>query len=293
MRSFLTGLFIVILAGLVLTTYFCVFIVDESKTALVIRFGKVQKQYPEAGLKFKLPWDQVLFIDKRILYKESKDLEVYVNDDSIFEVDAITMYRISDVQKFRETLSADPAKANLRIDRQLNGILREVYGKRSFRAALTEDRARMMVEIRDKMKSTTSDLGIEIVDVRIRKTDLSAKVLKNTYQRMVSERAAEAQAIRSQGEAEKIRIMAEADREAVEIVAIAERNARIIRGQGEAQRNKIFAEAFTKDPEFFAFYRSMQAYKESFKGANTRFVLSPDSEFFKYLKSSTGAVDKK
>ncbi len=306
MRGFFSGLLLVVALGAAFVGYLCVFIVDESHTALVIRFGQIQETVDKPGLKFKWPVDEVTLIDRRVKYLVSRNKKVFVNDERSYEVDAITMYKIVDVQKFREVVSADIFLAESRIETRLDSALRQTYGKRSFQAALSSERAVMMEEIRDQIKGEILELGIEVVDVRISKTDLSEDVLKSTFQNMIQERRAEAEQIRAVGNAESVRIKAEANREAVEMEAKAEKEAKIIRGQAQAQRNKIYAQAFSKDPEFFAFYRSMQAYSEGFAGnaekrdsdgkiikkGDTMFVLSPDSEFFRYLKNPTGEAPK-
>jgi membrane protease subunit HflC len=210
-------------------------------------------------------------------------MSVQVVDGRRYLVDAVTMARIVNAQRFRETVSADISRAWDRIRTRLDAALRQTYGKRTFDAALSKDRAVMMREIRDQVRAEALNNGIEIVDVRIVRTDLMDEVLKNTYERMSSERIAEAKDLRGRGEARKIEIMAQADRAYTEKLADAKRQSEVIRGEGEGERNKIFAEAFEQDPEFFAFYRSMQAYAKSLSSSGTTLVLKPDSEFFEYL----------
>ncbi|MCX7348059.1 MAG: protease modulator HflC, partial [Alphaproteobacteria bacterium] len=201
----------------------------------------------------------------------------------VYIVDAFTLARIKDARLFRETLGADMLQAETRVGARLDAALRQTYGRRSFDAALSSDRATMMREIRDQLRQEADALGIEIVDVRVRRTDLSENVLDQTYGRMKSERNALAQDIRSQGESTKTRMNAETDRTVTEKLAQAKKEAEIVRGQGDAERNKVFAEAFQQDPEFFAFYRSMQAYQKSLGTDGTTMVLNPDSEFFRYF----------
>ena len=204
------------------------------------------------------------------------------------EVDAITLSRIADARLFRETLSADMDQAEVRVGALLDSALRQTYGTRSFDEVLSSDRSTMMHEIRDKLLREAKPLGIEIVDVRIRRTDLDGPVLQSAYDRMRSERNAIATDTRSRGEANKTRMKAETDRLYVEKTADARRQAETLRGQGEGESNRIFAEAFQKDPDFFAFYRSMQAYEQSFKAGDTRFVSTPNSDFYKYFGNPTG-----
>lgn len=293
MRSFFSGLFLVILVGGVFVAFNAVFIVDEREKALVVRLGEIKKSVEEPGLNFKVPFvEDVIFIEDRMLFVQSPNKVVQVIDGKRYNVDAITMYRIIDPRKFRETVGANLLRVEERVESHLDAALRDTYGRRDFSAALSKERGEMMREIRDRLKTNTSSLGIDILDVKIVRTDLRDEVLEQAFERMKSERKAEAAQLRAVGDAEKRRIMAEADRQATEIRAKAQRESEIIRGQGDAQRNKTFAEAFSKDPEFFAFYRSMQAYPKSLDGKDTTLVLTPDSEFFRYLKNPAGQAPK-
>lgn len=276
-----------LVAGALFVVYSALFIVDEREKALVIRLGQIQRAIETPGLYFKLPIvEELVYVEDRLLFFESLDKSVQVIDGRRYNVDAIIMSRIIDPQKFRETVQASLSRARDRIETRLDAALRQTYGKRSFDAALSKDRAAMMTEIRDSVRDEARSLGIEIIDVRIRRTDLMPDVLKDTYERMSAERFAEAAQLRAIGDAQRRRIRAEAEREAVEKVATAQRQSEITRGEGDADRNRIFAEAFERDPEFFAFYRSMKAYPKSLRGDDTTLVLTPDSEFFRYLKGS-------
>ncbi len=260
------------------------FVVDEREKALVVRFGEIQRTVQEPGLYFKLPvLDELVYVEDRMVFFESVDKTVQVVDGRRYLVDSIAMVRIVDPQKFREAVGANLSLARDRIDTRMDAALRQTYGKRTFDAALSKDRAAMMREIRDQVRNEARALGIEIVDVRVRRTDLTPDVLNDTYDRMNAERFAEAANLRAIGETARRRIRAEADREAVELVAKAKRESEIIRGQGDGERNRIFAEAFNRDPNFFAFYRSMQAYAKSLQGDDTTLVLNPDSEFFQFF----------
>jgi membrane protease subunit HflC len=268
----------------VLLAWMSIFTVDARKKALVLRFGEVIRIIEEPGLYFKAPFaDEVIDIEGRTFMWSSDNKAVQVNDKQRYLVDTITLARISDAQKFRETVGADLDLARARIETRLDAALRQTYGKRSFEAALSKDRDVMMREIRDQVKGEAETLGIDIVDVRIRRTDLMKEVLAATYERMKSERLAEAQDLRGKGNATNIRMKAEADRKAVEMVSDANRQSEIIRGEGDAERTRVFAEAYEKDAEFFAFYRSMQAYVNSLAGKGSTMILSPDSPFFKYF----------
>ena len=264
--------------------YLSYFVVDMKHNALVLRFGDINRVVDKPGLYFKVPFaDTVSLIDKRIMIWENNGRPVQDVASQVYIVDAFTLARIKDARLFRETLGADMLQAEQRVGARLDAALRQTYGRRSFDAALSSDRAIMMREIRDQLRQEAEALGIEIVDVRVRRTDLSDNVLEQTYERMKSERNALAQDIRSQGESTKTRMNAETDRTVTEKLAQAKKEAEILRGQGDAERNKVFAEAFQKDPEFFAFYRSMQAYEKALGGDGTTMVLNPDSEFFRYF----------
>ena len=272
------------LVVVLIVAYMSHFIVDERKKALVLRFGEINRIVEAPGLYFKLPIaDNVVLIEDRKVIWETPDYIVQVVDGRRYKVDTITVARIADAQKFRQTVSADLTRARMRIETRLDSALRQTYGRRSFDAALSKDRVIMMKEIRDQVRAEAAALGIDIVDVRIRRTDLLDEVLDDTYNRMASERKAEAADLRSKGEATKTRMIAEADRTYTERIAQARKQSEIIRGEGDAERNKVFAQAFEQDAEFFSFYRSLQAYGVSLAGKGTTMVLSPDSEFFKYF----------
>ena len=280
------NLVLLIVAALLVTAYSSVFTVTERDRALITRFGEIKRVVDNPGLYFKVPFvDDVVVIDKRLVLLENKDKSVQVIDSRRYLVDAISMYKVTDTQKFREAVQANFDLADQRIGARVDAALRETYGKRTFQSALSEERHVMMAEIRDQVRVETKDLGVEIVDVRIRRTDLPHDVLEQTYSRMKAERLAEAEQIRAIGNQQGITIKAKADRDYTVTLAQSQRDAEITRGQGDAERNRIFAEVFQKDPEFFAFYRSMKAYEQALKGPGTTYVLRPDSEFFKYFNS--------
>lgn len=288
----LTVFLIAVVAALILL-YSSIFVVNEREQALVLRFGEITRVIQEPGIYFKIPTnfvDTVQIIEDRLLNFEIEDIRVQVRDGRRYIVDAFVAFRIVDPRKFRENVSGslDIAQENMRT--RLDAALRRVYGQRSFEAALSEQRAEMMIEVRDQLRPLTSDLGIEVVDVRIKRTDLLPEVSQQTFERMRAERLAEAAELRARGTELAARIRAEADREAVVTVAGAEREAQILRGEGDAERNRIFADAFQRDPEFFEFYRSMQAYQNSLDSESTTFVLSPDSEFFTFFQGPGNAA---
>jgi membrane protease subunit HflC len=271
-------------AALAVIVYLSTFVVDETEKALVVRFGEINHIVEEPGLYFKLPVaDEIIRIDDRNLVWESPDKDVQAVDGRRYRVDAVTVVRIANAQRFRETVSAEVTRAQDRIESRLDAALRQTYGRRTFDAALSKDRPVMMREIRDQLRTEAAQLGIDIIDVRIRRTELLPEVLDDTYNRMSSERQAEATDLRSKGNATKTRMFAEADRTYTERVSQARKQGEIIRGEGDAERNRVFAQAFQQDPEFFAFYRSMQAYAKSLSTPGTTLVLKPNSDFFKYF----------
>ena len=275
-----------IVGAILVVGYLSYFIVNEKQKAIVQRLGQINRIVEKPGLYFKLPIaDTVTMIDDRILVWENNDRQVQDIASQVYIVDAVTLARIKDARLFRETLGADLGQAELRVAARLDAALRQTYGRRSFDAALTSDRAVMMREIRDLLRPEADSLGIEIVDVRVRRTDLNENVLEQTYKRMESERNALAADIRSKGNATKTRMEAETNRTYTVKIVEAQRQAQIIRGEGDADRNKAYADAYQKDPEFFAFYRSMQAYAKSLGTEGTTLVLDPNSEFFKYFGS--------
>ncbi len=275
---------LVIAAVLAFIAWTSLFVVDEREKVLVTQLGEIQREISKPGLYFKLPFVQeIVRVEDRIVFFESPDKEVQVVDSRRYVVDTVTMIRVNNPRRFRETVGASLNRAKDRIETRLDAALRQTYGRRSFDAALSKDRAAMMREIRDQVRLEAEGLGIEVVDVKIRRTDLLDQVLKDTYARMNSERFAEAAELRAVGEAQATRIKAEADRQSVELVSKAQREAEILRGAGDAKRNAVFADAFQQDPEFFAFYRSMQAYAKSLANSDTTLVLKPDSEFFRYF----------
>ncbi len=273
-------------AAIAVLAYLSYFTVDEREKVIVQRLGEISRIVDKPGLYFKIPFaETVTAIEDRIIIWEDNDRPVQDKASQVYIVDAITLARISDARLFRETLGADLDQAEARIAALLDAALRQTYGLRSFDEVLSSDRSTMMKEIKDKVEKEATTLGIDIVDVRIRRTDLDGAVLESTHERMRSERNALATNTRSTGEAFKTRMNAETDRLYIEKTATARRDAEILRGQGDADRNRIFAEAFEQDPEFFAFYRSMQAYSRALANKDTTLVLNPQSEFFKYFGS--------
>ena len=267
-----------------------VFIVDERNKALVLQFGRVVAIKEEPGLSFKVPFIQnVVYYEDRILSSVIDTLEVTPLDDRRLVVDAFTRYRISDVNQFREAVgTGGELAAEGRLDGILRNELREVLGSVSSNDILSSDRALLMERILSGAIVKGRAIGIEVIDVRLKRTDLPRANLDATFARMRAEREREAADEIARGNEAAQRVRALADRTEVEIVSDARRDAEIIRGEADAERNAIFANAFGEDPEFFEFYRSLTAYKNALQGKNSTMVISPDSEFFDYLKSDIG-----
>ena len=283
----------IIAAVILFLIYSSLFVVNERQQAIVLRFGEIVDVKSEPGIYFKAPFaffeaDNVQIIEDRVLRFDLDDIRVQVSGGKFYEVDAFVAYRISDARTFRQAVSGSVQLAEQRLRTRLDAALRRVYGVRGFEAALSEERAAMMKEVRDQLRPDATSLGLEIEDVRIRRTDLTAEVSQQTYDRMKAERLAEAERLRARGREAAQRIRARADREVVEIVAEARKESEILRGEGEAERNATFAGAFERDREFFEFYRSMSAYTQALQPDGTSMVLSPQSDFFRYFRNPSG-----
>ena len=268
--------------------YSSLFVVDERQKALVLQFGQVSDVKEEPGLAFKLPFiQQVVRYDDRILSLDTMPLEVTPLDDRRLVVDAFARYRIINVVQFRQAVGTGGiVTAESRLERILNAALREVLGSVTSNNVLSTDRIELMTRITDSAKIESKGLGIEIVDVRIKRADLPTQNLAATFRRMQAERERMAADERARGQEAAQIVRAEADRKAVETVSEAKKEAEIIRGTADALTTKIFADAFGRDPEFYAFTRSLIAYEQSMTGSNTTMVISPNSEFFDYIKES-------
>jgi len=279
-----------ILAILVFIGMSSYYIVDEREKALKLWFGEVVDVDDDPGLYFKIPFlHEIVKYDDRILPLDSHPLEVTMKDNRRFEVDAFARWRIADVVKFRKAIgSGGISSARARLEIILNAELRTVLGDVRSDALLSADRVGLMNKIRDAAKTKAVALGVEVIDVRIKRADLPQQNLEKTFERMRAEREREAADEIARGNEAAQRTRARADRTVVETVSEAQKNSEIIRGEADAKRNAVFAEAFGRDPEFFAFYRSLTAYENSLRSNNSSLVMSPDSEFFDYLKSDAG-----
>lgn len=276
---------IVILFGL---GYFTLFSVIEVKHAIILQFGDPKRIITSAGLNFKIPFIQnVVFIDNRILDIDAPAAEVIASDQKRLIVDAYVKFKIVNVLEFYKAFGNENV-ARSRVSAIVNSRIRGVLGEQPLSAVLSDDRSKLMRQITSLVEAEVNNYGIEIVDVRIKRADLPEANSQAIYRRMQTEREREAKEFRAQGAEIAQRIRSTADKEVTIIRAQAEKQSNIIRGQGDGIANKVFAEAFGKDPEFFAFYRAMQAYAESLNSSDTSMILSPESEFFKYFADPSG-----
>jgi len=285
-----TGLTLVlVLLGVVaIAAYLTLFTVHQTQQALVLEFGKPKRLIKEPGLNWKIPFIQnVEFFDKRLLDLDSAPQEVIASDQKRLVVDAFARWRISDPLLFYQSVG-DERGARLRLGAFLEAALRRVLGASSFEAVVRDKRHALMQDITQQVNSEAKGLGITVADVRIKRADLPEANSQAIYRRMQTERQRQAAEIRAQGEEASRRIRATADRQVTVLKAEATGESERIRGAGDAEKNRIFAEAFSQDPDFFAFYRSMQAYEGALKASDTRLLLSPDSQFFQYFGSASG-----
>lgn len=291
MRSnFIGGIVAVIVAAALIVGYSSLFTVYQTQQALVIRLGQPVRVVNEPGLNVKAPFiDSVVYIDKRILDLEAPPQEVIASDQKRLVVDAFARYRIQDALRFYQTLGSISG-ANSQLSILLNSALRRVLGEVTFTHVVRDQRAELMSRIRELVDREAGSYGVQVVDVRIRRADLPEQNSQAVYQRMQTERQREAAEFRAQGAQRGQEIRSRADREVTVLVAEATSKAEQTRGEGDATRNQIFAEAFNQDPDFFAFYRSMQAYESGLKQNDTRMVLKPDSSFFRYFNDPAGKL---
>jgi len=293
MRTFL-AILVLIIGAAAAAVYASAFIVHQNEQALVLRFGEPKRVVNEPGLNWKVPFlDTVDFFDKRILDLDTASQEVTASDQKRLVVDAFARYRITNPLLFFQTIR-DERNVRSRLEPIIVSSLRRVLGSSTFQDVVRDRREQLMRRIAQLVNEEGKEFGLEVVDVRIKRADLPDQNSKNIYDRMRAERQREAQEFRAQGTAEKNRIQANADREVTIIKADANRKSEQIRGEGDGERNRIFAEAFGRDPDFFAFYRSMQSYEQALKSGDTRFVISPESdkfrEYFKYFSDPAGTA---
>jgi membrane protease subunit HflC len=281
----------VLLVGVLLAlmiAYGTFFTVNQTQQAMVVQLGKPVRVITEPGLHVKWPLiDSVLTFDRRILDLEAQPQELIASDQKRLSVDAFARYRIVDLLKFYQTLGSIQG-ANLQLNNLMSSALRRVLGEATFQEVVRDSRSQLMGRIREQVDRDAEIYGISVVDVRIRRADLPEANSQAVYQRMQTERQREAAGIRAGGQQEAQQIRARADREVTVLIADATSTAEKVRGEGDATRNSIFAGAFNRDKDFFSFYRSMQAYENAFQNSDTRMVLKPESEFFRFFVDPAG-----
>jgi len=271
------------------TLYLSLFVVKEINQAIVLQFGDPKKVIVEPGLQVKIPFIQnVVFLDRRILNLDAPPEEVIASDQKRLIVDAYARFKIIDPLKFYISVG-DERVARSRLSTIINSRIRSVLGKQSLATLLSEDRTKQMTIIQNGVNAEAQNFGIEIIDVRIKRADLPQANSEAIFKRMQTEREREAKEFRAKGAEMAVTITSTADKEVTVILANAKKQSEIMKGEGDGQRNKIFANAFGRDPEFFAFYRAMQAYETALIGGDTSLILSPDSDFFKFF-GNTGII---
>ena len=265
------------------TIFFSIFIVKEVNQAIVLQFGDPKRILLKPGLNFKIPFIQnVVFLDKRILNLDTPPEEVIASDQKRLIVDAFARFQIVDPLKFYISVGNERV-ARSRLSTIINSRIRNVLGQQELQTLLSQDRTKQMTLIQEGVNNEAENFGIKIVDVRIKRADLPQANSDAIFRRMQTEREREAKEFRAKGAEMAVTITSTADKEVTVILADAQKKSEIMKGEGDGQRNKIFADAFGQDPEFFAFYRSMQAYGKAFTAGETSMILSPDSEFFKFF----------
>ncbi len=280
---------IALLGGAALLAYFSLFIVHQNEQALVLEFGAPKRIINQAGLHWKIPVvETVQYFDKRILDLEMTPQEVPASDQKLLLVDAFARYRINDPLRFYQAVTSED-QVPQRFGPIIQSTLRRVLGGATFTDIVRDRRDDLMKQIAAEVNKQGQGFGLEVVDVRIKRADLPEKNLQSVYDRMKADRFKEAEELRAEGRAAQNKIQADADRDSITIRAEARRRADQMRGEGDGERNRIFAEVFNRDPAFFSFYRSMQAYEQGIKSGETRMLLSPDSEFFRYFNNPAGA----
>lgn len=284
------GIALVLLIALAIVGYSAAFTVHQTQQALVVRLGEPVRVIREPGLTFKVPFiDTVTFFDNRVLDVDAPSQEVIASDQKRLVVDAFARYRISDPLRFFQAVGTVQG-ANSRLSVILNAAIRRVLGESTFTQVVRDERALLMSRIRQQVISEARNLGVDVVDLRIRRADLPEANSQAVYERMKTERQREANEIRAQGREQAQRITARADRDVSVLLGEANAKGEQVRGEGDAERNRVFAEAFGRDPDFFAFYRSMQAYEAGLKPGDTRLIIAPDSAFFRFF---TDPMEKK
>lgn len=289
MKNGFFGIFAIVLGAIAVVGYSSLYTIYPTQQALVVQFGEVRGSVTEPGIYFKVPFIQdVIFIDKRNLNLDMPPVEAIASDKKRLVVDAFARYRIENPVRFYQTVN-NVQQAEARLSTFLQSSLRSELAKATFTDVVRDKRTELMERIRTEIDGRAAEIGIDMVDVKIRRADLPEANSQAIFRRMQTERQREATEIRAQGEEQSRRIKSRADRDATVLIAEAKRDAEKLRGDGDAERNAIFAEAYGKDPEFFAFYRSMQAYEAGLQQGDTSLVITPDSQFFRFFNDPNGA----
>lgn len=295
MRAFMAFILVLLVAAGI-AAYFSAFVVRETEQAIVLEFGKIKNQINKPGLYFKIPLVQTVDkFDKRILDLDTSPQEVIAVDKKRLVVDAFARFRITDPLKFYQAVRTEQTARN-RLGTFVDGAIRDKLASASFTDIVRDKREFLMRAITQQVNGRAQNIGVEVVDVRIKRTDLPEENSEAIYKRMQTERQQEAAEFRAEGNAAANRIRAEADRKATVIVAEANKKSEQLRGEGDAERNRIFAESYSRDDDtrnFFGFYRSMQAYEKGLGSGDTRMLLSPDSEFMRYFQDPNGTGPKR
>jgi modulator of FtsH protease HflC len=289
MKQYLNIVLVAVVAVLLLGSV-SLFTVDQRQRAIVFRLGEIVSIKNEPGLYWKVPLvDNVRYFDIRIHTVDADDPERFLTSEKKnVLVDSFVKWRISDVRQYYISVAGDEQRARIRLLQTVNDSLRAEFGKRTIHDVISGERDQIMELMRDKVDDDARKIGVEVLDVRLKRVDLTAEVSEAVYRRMEAERKRVANELRSQGFAEAEKIRAEADREREVTIARAYRDAQRIKGEGDARATAVYARAFEQDPDFYSFYRSLEAYKESFRNKQDLLILEPDSEFFKFLRSPRG-----
>lgn len=291
MNKMVLTIIAILLVGAGLLAANSMFTVHQTEQAIVMQFGKPQTVIQEPGLKFKKPFIQdVIYVDRRILSVSTQREEVVTKDQKRLMVDSFARFRITDPLQYYQSFGFLQT-AYQRMETILNSQLRQILGTKILTSIVSGERSALMETIREQVNNEANPNGIEVIDVRIVRADLPEENSQKVFDRMRTQREQEAKEIRAEGAEIAQRIRANADRERTVLVAEAKRDAEILRGTGDGEKNRIFAQAFGKDPDFFSFYRSMQAYRESLQNDDTTMILSPESEFFRYFDKQTSDAE--